>query len=254
MHPTRKLGRKPRKHDLRVPRMERLTQGMALAPLPQQVAWTHGMPASLGMMLNNELGDCTCAALAHAVQVWSFNASGREVTIPDADVLALYRGATGYDGTPATDQGGVEQDVLAYAMRTGIVGEPQPNKLLGYVELDVRNLDSIRRAIWNCGLVYVGIDVPGSLMRAGDPPAVWSDVSGGVEGGHAIILTGYDAHAGTFDLVSWGQVYRMTTGFFAHCCDEAYALADPAWIAATGKTPGGLSAADLTAAMAALRG
>ena len=248
----RRFGRQPRRHDRRIPRMERLTRSVTLAPLPAAVDWTKGMAPAFSMMLNDQLGCCTCAALGHAVQVWTFNAAGRELTIPDDDVLALYEGACGYvPGDAATDQGGNEQDVLAYAMRTGIPTQAGPNRLTGYVELDVRNLDSVRRAIWNCGPVYIGFDVPRSLMAAGDPPPVWNDTSGGTDGGHAIILTGYDATG--FDLISWGARYRMTPHFFQHTVDEAYALADPAWIAATGKTPGGLSVADLVSAMAALR-
>ena len=44
----------------------------------------------------------------------------------------------------------------------------------------------------------------------------------------------------------------MSWEFFQAFTDEAYAIADPNWITATGKTPGGLTLAQLESAMQAL--
>src|SRR5271156_345799 len=85
-----KLGRLARAHDKRIPMLHTLTAGMALQPVKPAVDYTHGMPANLGMMLNDTLGDCTCAAYYHAVQVWSANAAGGIQTQPDGDVEKLY--------------------------------------------------------------------------------------------------------------------------------------------------------------------
>ncbi len=67
-----------------------------LPPPPAAVDYTKGMPTDLGMMLNDSLGDCTCAAYYHARQVWTFN-TGKMVTEPDGDVEDLYVKACGYD-------------------------------------------------------------------------------------------------------------------------------------------------------------
>jgi hypothetical protein len=45
----------------------------------------------------------------------------------------------------------------------------------------------------------------------------------------------------------------MTWEFFGKYVDEVYAISDQAWIAATGKTPGGLTLKDLETQMGALR-
>ena len=54
-------------------------------------------------------------------------------------------------------------------------------------------------------------------------------------------------------MISWGALYKMTWAFFSAFTDETYAIADPTWIAATGKTSLGLALADLEAQMQALR-
>jgi hypothetical protein len=46
----------------------------------------------------------------------------------------------------------------------------------------------------------------------------------------------------------------MTWGFFAKYVDETYAIADPSWVAKTGKTPGGLTIEELEVQMKALAG
>jgi len=54
-------------------------------------------------------------------------------------------------------------------------------------------------------------------------------------------------------VISWGQYYTMPWAFFEKFVDEAYAIADPEWITKKGKTPGGLTLAQLEAAMKALK-
>jgi len=42
------------------------------------------------MMLNDRLGCCTISAVGHAVQTWTANALGRELTVPDSTILEYY--------------------------------------------------------------------------------------------------------------------------------------------------------------------
>ena len=82
-----KLGRLPRARNPAVPHLSALLAGRrsALAPAPPSCDYTTALPADLGMMGNNALGDCTCAALGHALQVWTANANPPIDTEPDAD-------------------------------------------------------------------------------------------------------------------------------------------------------------------------
>ena len=79
---TFKLGRLARSHDKHIPMLHTLVAGKALEPVVPAVDYTKGMPANLGMMKNDTLGDCTCAAYYHAIQVWSINALRPSIPSP----------------------------------------------------------------------------------------------------------------------------------------------------------------------------
>lgn len=244
-----KLGRRPRGHDPRIPHLSALLAGATPTP-PPAVDYTKGMPSYLGAMLNTSLGDCTCAAFGHAIQVWTANTETAMATPTDDDVLGLYEGACGYQpGNPSTDQGGVEQDVLSYLLKTPFAG----SELAAFIEIDPRNMDDLRNCVYWCGVVYLGFNVPAYLMNGlTDPGAVW-DVNPGADnsiiGGHAVIWPGYNTN---FRTVSWGNYYEMTPAFVLQFVDEAYALVDPDWFATTGLTPAGMTVAQLQQQMQGL--
>lgn len=244
-----KLGRKPRRFNPSVPHMSALMGSRQLPPAPITMHYAENMPEDFGMMENDRLGDCTCAAYFHARQIWSFNAQGAEKTESDLTVLELYEKACGYDpSNPDSDQGGVEQDVLTYLLKSGAPGcEP----IIGFIEIDPRNLDDVKRAIYETGCAYIGLNLPESCLSE-DTSAPWSVTYGDpIAGGHAVILCGYDLDG--FDLISWGRKYRCTNGFIAQYCEEAYAIADREWIRKTGSTPLGLSIMQLSEMMRALK-
>jgi hypothetical protein len=257
---TPKLGRTHRTYDPRIPHLSALLAGQTLQPPPAFVDWTEGMPRQLGMMLNDTLGDCTCAAFYHALQVWSFNAAGvgDMDTECDADVEKLYILACGYNPRlPGEGPGGNEQKVLTYVLRSGAPTGPNGqtrNRIAAFVEVDPRNTDDVKRIIAECGVAYIGFNVPQNIMPQGSPPpAVW-DVGAGdppIIGGHAVVLPGYDANG--VKVISWGQYYTMTWAFFAKYVDEVYAIADQTWIDAKGATPGGLTLDELKMQMQTLR-
>jgi hypothetical protein len=254
-----KLGRLHRTYDSRVPHMSALLAGKTLPPPPPTVNWTTGMPANLGMMLNDSLGDCTCAAFYHAIQVWSFNSSGKVVTQPDPDVEKLYIDACGYKPKEGGEgPGGNEQSVLGYILKTGAPigpGGTARQKITAFVEVDPRQVDDVKRCIHNCGVAYIGFNVPESIDPSkAEPPAIWTyePKKSKSVGGHAVVLAGYDEKGAR--VVSWGMYYTMTWEFFAHFVDEVYAIADSEWFNAKGTSPGGLTQAELEKQMQALKG
>ena len=252
-----KFGRLHRTYDPRIPHLSALLAGQVPPPPPPSIDWTKGMPANLGMMLNDTLGDCTCAAVYHAIQVWTYNANKKMVTWPDADVEKLYIQACGYNPrVPGEGPGGNEQSVLTYLLKTGAptgANGQTRHTITAFLEVDPRNTDDVKRTIAECGLAYIGFNVPESVQPPGEPPpAVWQyipDQSKSI-GGHAVVLAGYDSQGAR--VISWGQYYTMTWEFFAHFVDEVYAIADAEWIEAKGKTPGGLTLDQLEAQMKAL--
>jgi hypothetical protein len=252
---TLKFGRLPRTFDTRIPQMATLrARQPAPPPLPPNVEYGSGMPGDLGMMLNDNLGDCVEAAAGHAIQTWSFNADRSMITPPDSAIEKFYEIAGGYvPGNPNTDNGTIIQVALADWLNDPV----DNNTLTAFVEVDVVNLAEVKRTIWECGLIYIGFNVPAFLQNnlegAG---SVWDvDPSGdnSIFGGHCVVLTGYDA-TGNMTLISWGSFYTMTPAFWAQFVDECYALANPSWFMATGQTPAGLSLAQLEALMQSLKG
>jgi|GEM_PF-947136 len=259
----RRLGRKPRTFDPRIPHHSMMKAmlrqaGAALPPLPATLDNAYYLPAELGMMKNDELGDCTCAAIYHFIQLATREAQGAELTESDQTVEALYR-VFGYDGTPATDQGVEEQALLTYAMTDGVpLDDGMRHKLSCFVETDSRNLDDVCEIIQQFGAAYIGFEVPAGFMNAG-PPETWDTSSsyGPIEGGHAVLLTGFDRTDPAnpaFNVISWGEKrWRMTANFFRQYVDEVYGLVSTYWIERTGATPYGLSLPALEALGIALR-
>jgi hypothetical protein len=254
-----KLGRLERSFNPAIPHYSAVIAGQTIPPPPVAVDYTVGMPDNLGMMMNDTLGDCTCAAAYHALQVWTFNTQGAEgmVTEPDSDVEKLYELACGYKPAQGGEgPGGNEQKVLTYLMKKGAPAGPAGKtrlKIAAFLEVDPRNTDDVKSTIANCGVAYIGFQVPQFLMPANAaPPATWDvqSTDTNIIGGHAVVLAGYDANGAR--VISWGQYYTMTWAFFAQYVDETYAIADAMWINTKGTTPGGLTLAQLEAQMQAL--
>lgn len=265
-----KLGRLPRTYDPRVPHhavLKAMLKAQQLTPLviPNSHDNSSKLPADLGMMLNDQLGDCSCAAVYHLIQLASNDAQGQLITEPDTVVLDLYR-EMGYKGgvdasyDAKSDQGCVLQDVLAHLLNQGApMADGTRHKVLYYAEVDCTNLLDVCEVIYHFGAAYIGFSVPKGFMEdVGRGDNFW-DVHytyGAPVGGHCVILPGYtDAKsAPVFDVISWGQKnIRMSPAFFQKYVDEVYAIVDPLWIKQTGRTPYGIDIATLEAQASALR-
>lgn len=245
-----RLGRKPVRRDSRTLKLARYLTAELPAP-PPCVDWSKPV-ASWGVHLNDSLGCCTIAAVANAVETWTANC-GREQVIPDSDVLKYYESWDGYNpADPATDQGGVELDVLNNWRQQQFSGV----ELDAFAAVNVVNSGMVKQAIYLFGGLYIGVDLP----LAAQKQDVWDvtanpgpDDEPGSWGGHAIYLTGYDSHY--LDCVTWGQMKAMTWAWFNKYCSEAYALVSKAWIEAneaTNVSPSGFALAALEADLQAI--
>ena len=229
-----RLGKKKAKHD---PRTLQMANYLQLPKIPNARAWASKLSKPLGVMKNDSLGDCTCAAMGHAVQTWTANAS-KEVTPSDNDIVAAYSAVGGYvPGNPGTDNGAVELDVLNYWRKTGLSGK----KIAAYVATEPQNLVHVKAAIELFGGCYIGLALPISAQSQ----KVWSVPSGGLHGngtpgswgGHAVWVLAYDTH--TLTCITWGKLQKMTWQFWGNFCDEAYGILSPDWIKKSGKSPSG---------------
>jgi hypothetical protein len=216
----------------------------ALAPPPALCNYLSGI-TNWGPMLNDRIGDCTCATAGHMRMGWSAAAKGTPVAVADADILTAYEAVSGYNpATGANDSGAACVNVLDYWQTVGIAG----NKIAGYVAIDPTNATEVMQAIYLFGGVYAGINLPKSAEDQTDAGQVW-DLTwfSPILGGHAIPYLAYGQ--GGVTAVTWGKQQPASWRFVAHQTDELYAIIDTDFLDAAGKTPTGLDYAGLIAAM-----
>jgi hypothetical protein len=229
----RRLGRKAIKTDTRTLMLGDYLKP-SLPPPPPAVDWTAGI-TGWGMMLNDQLGDCTIAGVGHAVQVWTANTGGI-VTVPDSTIETYYENWDGYvPGDASTDTGGIELDVLTDWQKQKFDG----HALTAFADPKYTNLVEIRQSIALFGGVYIGLGLPLTAQTQD----VWDVVPGGGAnakkgswGGHCVYVPKYDENG--FTCITWGQLKVMTLAFWNEYCDEAHALLGQDWLTAKGSPPG----------------
>ena len=221
-----RLGCKPPRIDPRTLQFARYAG--ILPPPPASCDWTQGV-VSYGMMDNDVLGDCTCAAVGHGAQIATLNTGG-EITPADSRILALYVNSCGYViGDPSTDNGGVIIDVLNYNRQYGL-GKARRNgkkrilskfRLYAYSDPAVSNIVHIQQAIATFGMVDIGLNLPLTAQTQTNAGATW-DVVGNPNtdpnsfpnswGGHSVVVVAYDTQ--TLTCITWGMLQKMTYAFW----------------------------------------
>src|SRR6185312_12839062 len=184
-----------------------------------------------GMMLNDNLGDCTAAAPGHIVRMLSALA-GAPFAPTDDDVLTFYKAISGFTGDPATDNGALIADAMAYWKNVGMAGR----KILGGPSINPQDIGTVRLGIALFGAVDIGVDLPLSAQTQ----EVWSPVAGAQGarnswGQHCIPLVDYDDD-GTFWCITWGEEKRLTADFLRQYGDEVDVPVDPEFIGLSGLT------------------
>jgi hypothetical protein len=186
---------------------------------------------------NDTKGDCTIAAVAHAITVYR-GLLGKEVIMPQADVLKLYFHLTG-----GPDTGLNEADVLNYWRQNKVDGD----EILAYVSINPKNHTHIEQAIDLFGGVYIGFQVQQNCVQEFDAHKPWTPGPLNNDG-HAVFAVGYDPKAVT--VLTWGNTQLGTWAWWDECVDEAYAILPPE--AAQGGFTPGFDFAQLKADLAAV--
>ncbi len=253
-----KLGKHPARHDPRTLLLASYATAALPAP-PATMNLAKKVKGPWGMMDNDQLGDCTCAAAGHLMMDWTANAQSQMFTPPDAEIVDAYSAITGYNpATGANDNGAVELDVLNYWRQQGIAG----HKIEAFIALEPSNHTHVMDAVWIFGGCYIGLALPKTAQAQTSNKQIWSvppqgtggDGAPGSWGGHAVPVVAYDSRSLT--VVTWGALQSMTWGFWAAYCDEAYAILSPDFLKQKGgKTvaPNGFNVAQLQEDLADLK-
>lgn len=219
---TYRFGKHPPKNDYRTLRLENYLKPKLTAPPASYNVLTQVYknlkitdPTVLFPMDGNDtLGDCTCAAVAHAITVYS----GKDGTNNIWDVAGVEKFY--YTLTGGTDSGCNELDVLNYWQSTGADGE----KILAFVKIDPKDHVHVQQAIQLFGGVYLGFQVPANCMSEFNAHKPWTPGKLTNEG-HAVYAVAYDAK--TVTVLTWGTTQQGTWAWWDKCVDEAYAILPP---------------------------
>ena len=253
-----KLGKLVARHDPRTLLLASYATPALPAP-PPAMNLSKTVKGAWGMMDNDQIGDCTCAAAGHLIMEWTASAQSKMSTPSDQQIVAAYSAITGYNPTTgANDNGAQELDVLNYWRQQGIAG----HKIEAYMALEPANHTHVMDAVWIFGGCYIGLALPKSAQAQTSNRQIWSvppsgtggDGAPGSWGGHAVPVVAYDSRSLT--VVTWGALQGMTWGFWAAYCDEAYAILSPDYLKQkSGQTvaPNGFNLQQLQADLADLK-
>lgn len=233
MYPPRTGGRLPR--DPTAPFVEitsHLLEGTGNAPAACDY---YSRIKAWGIMLNNEWGDCTCAADGHiAVQQVAYGLS-KILDVTDADVQAAYVTVGGFNphmgppGANPTDKGATVQAALHYLQAHGIAGF----KIAAFGEVYRLDHAAVKQAIFEFGALSLGMYFPKSAMTQFQDGKPWTPVANAVlDGGHCVVAVGYDADY--VYCVTWGEVIKMSWAFWDAYVEEAWAIISRDWRTVSG--------------------
>jgi hypothetical protein len=217
-----RFGKHPPKIDYRTLRFKNyLKSGLAAPPASDSVLdrvysklKVDNPTALYPMDGNDRLGDCTIAALAHAITTYR-GIIGKKTIMTQQAVVKLYTHLTG-----GPDTGLNELDVLNYWRKHAVSGDA----ILGYVAVDPKNHTHVQQAIQLFGGVYLGFQVQQNAIQEFDARKPWTP-GPLTNDGHAVYAVAYDPQGVT--VLTWGNTQPGTWAWWDECVDEAYAILPP---------------------------
>src|SRR6266478_3031580 len=163
---------------------------------------------------NDTLGDCTIAAVAHAVTTYRGLVGKEKIMSKQAEVKLYMHLSAGLDS------GLNELDVMNYWRQRTISGD----KILAYASVDPKNHTHVQQAMAIFGGVYLGFQVQQGCVKDFDAGKPWT-AGPLTNDGHAVFAVGYDQNFVT--VLTWGSTQQGTWGWWDECVDEAYAIVPP---------------------------
>jgi hypothetical protein len=220
--PGYRFGKHPRKADYRTLRFANyLLPDLAAPPASYDVLAQvyknlniNDPKALFPMDGNDQYGDCTIAALAHADTTFH-GLIGKNSILPQATVLKLYFHLTG-----GVDSGLNELDVLNYWRQHKVAHD----RIIDYVSINPKDHVHVEQAIQLFGGVYLGFQVQANCIQEFDAGQPWTP-GPLTNDGHAVYAVAYDNSGVT--VLTWGSTQQGTWAWWDECVDEAYAILPP---------------------------
>lgn len=217
-----RFGKHPAKRDYRTLRFKDYLKSDIAAP-PAQVDVLASVYKNLGisdpkvlfpMDGNDQYGDCTMAAAAHAITVYNGLTKTKVIMDPQALVKQYFQ------LTGGVDSGLDELKVLNFWQSTGIDTE----KILAFVTIEPKDHTHVQQAIELFGGVYLGFQVQANADKDFDDKKPWTPGKL-TNDGHAVYAVAYDQTGVT--VLTWGNTQKATWAWWDECVDEAYAILPP---------------------------
>lgn len=228
-----KLGKLAPKRNKKTLSFAKFMRVPVLPAPPEKNYWEYKInPATIGMYGNDQVGDCTCAEVAHHLMLMTAH-TGTMFTPDPAEVIKMYSAISGYDptqtdsnGNNPTDTGCAITDVMAYMVTTGLQG----HKYDGWASIDPSNQAHRQLAVYLFGGTNVGVQLPQSAQDQFSAGETWEP--GGddtIEGGHCILQSGYGAEGVNFE--TWGKGdQKATNAWDSQFVDECYVPLSKDWV------------------------
>jgi hypothetical protein len=213
-------------------------QSVDLPDLPQSQDW-YSSVAEFGMLRNDICGCCVIAGIGHMTQQESIYAEVPAALMTDEEAESQYATLSGYNPMdPSTDVGLYEGDAGRHWMTLGFTVGGSLDKIVGFADCDVRELDEVKYSVLLTGNAMLGIMLPRAAeerLDLWDVPTNRDDAE--LIGAHCVPVMGWDKDH--WYVVSWGQLVPCTNAFIAKYLLEAHVTLTHRWMNAKGTTPAG---------------
>ncbi len=224
MSTTLRFGKQPRLSDYRTLRFSDYVTDRLPAPAPScdvlanalhKLGATEADVAKLFPMDgNDQYGDCTIAAVAHAITIYEGLVGTRHVMSAQSVERTYFHLSGG------VDSGLRELDVLNY-WQSHMVGR---EKILAFTSVDPRHHEHVKQAMEIFGGVYLGFQVQADCIQDFESGVPWTP-GALTNDGHAVFAVAYDPNDVT--VLTWGGMQHGTWAWWDECVDEAYAILPP---------------------------
>lgn len=249
----KKLGKGEPRPDERTLPLRKYLRLSKLPPLNAAQDWPLPNPP-LPMFGNDRAGDCVLAAIANAIALWTAQATGTAVYVPDAQVLSEYSALTGYNpATGARDTGLVVLDVLNAWRQVGLFG----HQIEAFLSIHPRDHQLVQYGVQLFGGALAGAALPRAAEDQFDagqpwlaPTRPWGSFAPGSWGGHAVWLSKFDQ--ARMYARTWTRLQPLSYHWWDCYADECYVPVTKDWLNAAGYSPAGFDLPTLLADLRAL--